>query len=214
MKGARSIAAAIVFSFAPIQVVWSQPTSAKGPEGTLWSKAYPNFREGELTSCSLEYAVLIKDGVYRQGLSSAVTGSITLFAEPKGVAVGLKVVVLDFDSTNTAPMPNAPTSAYFVDGFTTTKPALLEGTKSDTPGGYFSVFKADPTLRLVLNGLDKSALRVAFARHPGGSDVVFDIDPTVVDIDADGNRKHSNDTIQTFLACNKTLLENILPPTK
>src|SRR5688572_24213203 len=101
--------------------------------GTLSTKAEPTFRDGELVGCTLIYAALAKDFIYKQGAFIAIRGSFGLVAESRNVGVTLKVVVQDIDP-DTAQLK--PTTAYLVSGNGTSKDALVSAASSETDGEF------------------------------------------------------------------------------
>ncbi|HKQ10899.1 MAG TPA: hypothetical protein VJS85_06895 [Rhizomicrobium sp.] len=182
--------------------------------GTMWVKSYPSFRDGRLNSCDLEFRVMAIDRIYKQGVYMVVDGAVSVLANEKGAGVLLKVVVNDIDGTTGAFTPNAPASAYFIHDLSTTKDALLNSLPSDTPGGYFSIFKASPTFDYVMDGIARNRISVAFARKAGGLDLQFDIDPTVVKTDSNGKPVKSYEPVETFQACNEQMLGNAMKAIK
>jgi hypothetical protein len=84
--------------------------------------------------------------------------------------------------------PNPPVEAYFVSGNSSTKSAFVGSYPSDTPGALFSVFNTTPTLTVLLNGLKQGRIPFIFSRRKGGSGVPVEIDLSVAETDAHGER--------------------------
>jgi hypothetical protein len=178
--------------------------------GTVKVRATPTFAGGELNGCTLEYAALAQDWAYRQGSYFKVVGSFGVMTggPSKTMGVVLKVVLLDFDPRTMEFVAGAaPASAYFVSGDSTTRNAVVGEVPSDTPGGIFVILKTDPTFKVMLDGLNRDKVPVAFARRKGGSDIRIDIDTTVVETGDDGKRVRSPKISLDFLSCVKSLLQ-------
>ena len=60
--------------------------------------AVPQFSDGKLNGCIVEFAVLVQDHIYRQGAFVRVGGSFGMLSANNNIAVILKVVVQDIDS--------------------------------------------------------------------------------------------------------------------
>jgi hypothetical protein len=174
--------------------------------GTLSTKAEPTFRGGELVGCTLVYAALAKDFIYKQGAFIAIRGSFGLVAESRNVGVTLKVVVQDIDP-DTAPLK--PTTAYLVSGNGTSKHALISAASSDTDGGFSAIFKAEQTLEMLLQGISDDKVTVAFARTVGGTDMKVSVETDVVETASDGKRMRSPEPAISFLECSNSLMETV-----
>jgi hypothetical protein len=178
--------------------------------GTLWVKAAPDFVDGELQGCILEYAVFARDFVHKQGAPILIAGSVGLrVLAPRGIATTLKVIVHDIDPLTGALVPSAPTRAYFVSGNKTTKEAIIGAVPSDTPGGLLVLMKTDATFEIVAQGIEDHKLTIAFGRKVGGSDLLFTLDPSVVETADDGRRTKSPTAALEFFECNESLLNEL-----
>lgn len=184
--------------------------------GTLSAESTPMFRNGKLWGCTVEFNVLAKDWIYKQGAIIAVSGSfgITALAEKnKNLAVLLKVILSDLNPETLTFVPSAPpVSAYFISKNTTTVNYVIHKEKSDTPGGILVAFKPVPTFEVLLNGLSASNVRIAFARTEGGTDVPLNIDtstnPQAI-MTPDGKREHSPRNEIEFMECTEKLFESL-----
>lgn len=175
--------------------------------GTTAIAALPQFADGKLYGCLLEYNALARDTVYRQGGFIKVFGSFGVMMAGGQPAVALKLALLDIDPTTVALTPNAPANSYFIFGTTSSKADLVGKYDSDTPGGQFSVFKPLPTFKQISNALDAGRITVAFNRKDGGSDVLIPLDLTVAATDDNGKKSHSQQMILDFYACTGDLLK-------
>ena len=79
--------------------------------GTTAVNALPQFADGKLTSCLLEYNVIARDDQYRQGGFMKVFGSFGLMEAKGNLAITLKVVmqVIDLKTAEFRPSPPANT---------------------------------------------------------------------------------------------------------
>jgi hypothetical protein len=177
--------------------------------GTTSVEAQPSFADGRLHGCIMEFNVLTKDVIYKQGGYIRIGGSFGI-ANVKGqVGITLKVILLDADPRTMNFTPSPPASAYFVSGNKTTKNAVVLSERSDTPGGIFVVLKPEPTFSILVDGLQRDKVTIAFARERGGTDIQVAIDTSVVATAASGERTHSPKASLDFLQCGKELLESM-----
>jgi hypothetical protein len=159
--------------------------------GTLDVEAKSNFADGKLNGCVVEFNVLARDWVYKQGAYITIGGSFGVMrAGGQTLGAVLKVVLHDLDPGTMRFTPSPPVSAYFVSGNSTTKNAVVGSYPSDVPGAIFVVLQMDPTFSVILEGLSKDKVSLAFARKKGGSDIVVLVDPSVVKTAASGERTH------------------------
>ena len=178
--------------------------------GTTYTTAHPQFSDGRLNGCTIEFGVLVQDYTYRQGAFALVGGSFGMLSANNNVAVTLKVVVQDIDSATMALTPSPPASAYIVSGTTTTKPFFLGKYPSDTPGALFSVFQLDGAAPILLDGIDQEKMIIAFNRREGGADMRVTIDLTVEGTADDGRKTVSTKASQEYLACSTSLLKSMI----
>ena len=123
------------------------------PRRNTHTTAVPQFSDGKLYGCIIDFAVLVQDHIYRQGAFVRVGGSFGMMSAGNNVAVMLKVIVHDFDSATMQLSPSPPFSAYIVSGTTTSQPFFVAKYPSDTPGGLFSIFKLDGAGPILLDGI-------------------------------------------------------------
>jgi hypothetical protein len=175
--------------------------------GTTAVNALPQFADGKLSSCLLEYSLIARDDQYRQGGFMKVFGSFGLMEAKGSVAITLKIVVQDIDMKTAEFRPSPPANSYFVFGTETSKASLVGKYPSDTPGAQFSVFKPLPTDEKIVDALDKGKITVAFNRRDGGADIVIPIDLTVSNTDDAGKKTRSQQMILDFHTCTGELLK-------
>ena len=177
--------------------------------GTTHTTALPQFSDGKLKGCIIDFAVLAQDNIYRQGAFVRVGGSFGMMSAGNNVAVTLKVIVHDIDNATMQFSPSPPASAYIVSGTTTTKPFFVSKYASDTPGALFSVFNLEGAAPILLDGIAKEKMVIAFNRREGGTDMQVTIDLTVEDTANDGRKTISTKASQEYLACSTSLLKSM-----
>jgi hypothetical protein len=180
--------------------------------GTISVTAIPQFREGQLWSCAVDYNVLTRDWAYRQGGFITVNGGFGVMQAEKRLAGYLKVVLHDIDPRTMALTPSRPASAYFVaSDLSTSRQSVIDSGPSDLPGGIFVVLHAEPTLRLIVDGFRNDKVVVAFSRRQNGIDIQVPIDTSVEDTSPDGKqRKRSPKAAQEFMNCTENVISNTL----
>ncbi|OYU91834.1 MAG: hypothetical protein CFE29_02995 [Bradyrhizobiaceae bacterium PARB1] len=173
--------------------------------GTTAVLAYPQFADGQLGSCLIEFSAITQDNVYRQGAYSKFFGSFGVMQAKGNLAVTLKVVVHDINIKTGEFKPNSPANSYFIFGAQSSKAELVGNYPSDTPGAQFSVFRPLPTFEKLSEALDKGVVSVAFNRKDGGMDLIVPIDVTVVSTSDTGKRSHSSKMVDDFYKCSAEL---------
>jgi hypothetical protein len=152
------------------------------------------------------FSALAQDHIYKQGGYIAIGGSFGLVGgKGKPLAVSLKVVLHDLNPVTMTLTPSPPASAYFVSGYITTKDEVVLSEKSDTPGALFSIFKAEQTFKVLVEGLARDKVTIAFARNLGGTDIQVPIDTSVVATSANGQRTRSSKATMEFSNCAEQL---------
>lgn len=198
--------AAIMISLVPSRVL--------AVSQTLWTKAYPLTRGGELAGCSIEFNAFTKDHIYRQGGLVGLAGSISLNLSEESKAipvfVGLKLVIKDYEGE--ASTPNPPTQIHLVtsDG-TVWKGDDSKSFLSDTPGGRTQMLLPDDTMVKAFADIgDTSTLTVAFNRRIGGTDIRVPIDLLVTDTEPQsGKPVRSSATLDVWRRCVLKVLGSI-----
>lgn len=177
-------------------------------QGTISVEAKPQFSDGRLWSCILEFGAIERDWLYKQGAHIRVGGSFGVAKQQGTIGIMLKVLLHDID-VGTAPVtfvPSPPASAYFISGNSTTKEDVVSAHQSDVPGAIFVVLRPENTFKLVLDGFTRGKVGIAFARKKGSSDIQVAIDTTVVETKGDGSRVRSEQPELEFLNCVKKLI--------
>ena len=178
--------------------------------GTLNVRSEPYLSDGKLWGCQLIFDALHRDWTYRNGAIVKVSGSIGLMAPSAshGVGTTLKVVVLVAHPKTYELRPEAPTRAYLLGAdYQTSLSGLVSSAPSDTPGGLFSVFQAEPAIDIIMQGVEVGRLTVAFNKAGGSSDIQIPLELDVYAVDDDGKRKRSNAATDDFLKCSLALLK-------
>jgi hypothetical protein len=156
------------------------------------------------------YGALAKDFTYKQGGYITVNGNFGLMSTKGELGAILKVVVHDTDPRTNSFTPSPPASAYFISGTKTTKSAVVGQYPSDTPGAIFVVLKGLDVLPILMEGLERSKVTIAFARQRGGMDMQLPIDTSVADTKPTGERTHSPKTLLDFYECSSELMNSVL----
>ena len=220
-RGQTVVAAALMFCAISSRSVAEAPTPdfenslrllLESRLGTLSAEAAPLFVQGSLFGCTIDYAVLATDGVYRGGGYMFVSGSLGFVVGQRGVAVTLKVVVRDIDlSTGQLTLGNVR-AAYLVGAdYQTTEGTRILNSPSDVPGSLFSMFALDPAFDIVTGGLAADNITIAFTREGGDTGVLVTVEPSVESTSRDGRRTRSSRTTEAFLDCSKRLVESDMP---
>jgi hypothetical protein len=178
-------------------------------EGTISVEAKPQFAEGQLFGCTVEFNAIERDWIYKQGAHIRIAGGFALIYAQKKLGVTLKVILHDIDLRTLNYTPSPPTSAYFVSGNSTTKSAVVGSYPSDVPGAIFVVLQMNPTFKIITEDLTRGKLAIAFARTKGGSDIQVTIDTNVVETSNNGQRTRSPKAALDFLDCSNSLLQSV-----
>jgi hypothetical protein len=177
-------------------------------QGTNFVETKPQFADGRLWACVMEFSAIERDWLYKQGAHIRVGGSFGV-ANQGEIGVVLKIILYDID-VRTAPatfVPSPPASAYFTSGNSTTKDDVVSAYPSDIPGAIFVVLRPENMFRLMLDGVTRGKVGIAFARKKGNSDIQVAIDTTVVETKGDGSRVRSEQPQLDFLDCVKKLIK-------
>jgi hypothetical protein len=201
--------AAVAQQKAPSPLVRQMEQLMTSRLGTTSIDAYPQFADGKLFACIIEFNSLVRDNVDRVGTFMKVFGSFGLMAAKGGAAVTLKIVVHDFDMTTGNASPNAPKNGYFVFGNETSKPSLVAKYPSDMPGALFSVFQLDTTFEKLAVGLDADKVTLAFNRRDNSADITVPLDLRVKSTDENGRKTYSPEMVIDFYKCGGDLLKSL-----
>jgi hypothetical protein len=127
-------------------------------QGTISVEAKPQFAEGQLFGCTVEFNAIERDWIYKQGAHIRIAGGFALIYAQKKLGVTLKVILHDIDLRTLNYTPSPPASAYFVSGNSTTKSAVVGSYPSDVPGGIFVILHMD-TFKIITEDLTRGKLR-------------------------------------------------------
>ncbi|TCA87050.1 hypothetical protein E0H65_30625 [Rhizobium leguminosarum bv. viciae] len=201
LKTAHSLAlAALTFSGTAV----AQNLDPNG--GTLDVANTPVMTNGKLTGCQLTFDAVIRDYTYRQGAFIAVSGGVGLMNTQQTIGTTVKIVVTALDPSG-RPVPSPPSRAYLIGAnYATTLDSLVAASASDQPGGLFSVFQAEPTIGIVLDGLKTKRLVFAFNQNNSGTDIQLPIELDVVNTAANGAQVRSDNMIKGYATCVQTLI--------
>lgn len=177
--------------------------------GTISVKGYPQFSDGKLYACIVEFSSLVQDWTYSKGRLIRVGGSFGFMTAQNAIGISLKVIVHDMDSKTLALTPSPPDSAYLISGTKTSKAAFVGKYPSDTPGALFSIFRMDGAFELLIDAIQQEKITIGFNRRAGGMDILVPLDLTVEDTDANGKKTISHHATRNFISCTKDLIESV-----
>jgi hypothetical protein len=177
------------------------------PLGTQDTKANNTFSGGKLNGCGVEFNVFARDFTYKQGGYVTVGGQVGIMLTKNGFIGMVKVVLHDvgFNQKYTF-TPSPPARAYLIAADLSTNAAsFLDGGPSDNPGASFTVFKAAPTLDIIVEGLRNNLIKLGINRTADGIALPIDINTSVEDA---SKNLHSYKTRNDFLTCAARLIKN------
>jgi hypothetical protein len=132
--------------------------------------------DGITVGCSVKFATVYKDDIYRRGEATAIAGALfwTLLGERKCFGLGIKVVGLNYDKAgNVAGTFKIPHS-YVIDGKTSSVYQPDSVHPEFQPPYNYGVYGAVKAVA-IFGALQDGALRMGFNREVGGIDVVAQI---------------------------------------
>ena len=150
--------------------------------GTISTNAAPTYTGGQLDGCGIEFSVLARDWIYKQGGFIRVGGQVGLLQTKKGPVGIMKIVFHDVDPKTMVFSPAPPGSAHLIArDFSTNSSSLIDRTPSDTPGAIFLIFKPFPTLDIIAQGLANNRITMGVSRKSGAGSIQVVIDTSVED---------------------------------
>ena len=181
---------------------------ALGPMvGTLSVEVNPSFAGGSLVACTIDFRVLVRDTIYKQGALVAVSGYLGLAEANNNVVGVLKVSLNDVDASAVGGFKTtAPAGAYLLVGNKTNKENEVGKGPSD-PGSLLVIFDLDSTTDAIMDGLAFGEIRIGVSRVPGGVDIPIVVDTSVLSTAADGARKRTDANMARFLTCATALFK-------
>jgi hypothetical protein len=177
--------------------------------GTMSVEAETEMSSGSPTGCHFFFTAVAQDSTYRQGAYIGVSGNVGVRKANNNFGIDLKVVVFDIDSSKSRLVlkPSAPSRAYLVDhDFQTNQSSLVTTVPSDTPGALVSLFQFHPSFEIIMNGLARDKISIAFNRDGGDMDIQLPLELDVKSISESGQRQRSDEAVRSFRRCIKSMM--------
>ena len=177
--------------------------------GTMSVGAGTEMSSGGLTGCHFVFTAVAQDWTYRQGAYIGVSGNVGVRTANNNFGIDLKVVVFDIDPSKSPLVlkPSAPSRAYLVDhDFQTNLSSLISTVPSDTPGALVSLFQFHPSFEIIMNGLGRDKITIAFNRNGGDKDIQLPLELDVKSISEFGQRQRSDEAVRSFESCTKSMM--------
>jgi hypothetical protein len=170
-------------------------------EGTTSATYLPQFANGKLTACLIEFGALVRDNSARVGQYSRVGGSFGFMSAEGTIAPVMKVIVHDVNLATGNLIPAPPRAAYVAYGTGTNVNEVAGTNPSDTPGAVFVVFKQGKTTEVFMNAIVDQKIRILFNRNGNGMDIPVNIDLSVEDTARNGERRRSDKATTEMTTC-------------
>ena len=177
--------------------------------GTLSVGAGTEMSSGSLSGCHFMFTAVAQDLIYRQGAYIGVSGNVGVRKANNNFGIDLKVVVFDIDSSKSSFVlkPSAPSRAYLVDhDFQTNLSSLISTVPSDTPGALVSLFQFHPSFGIIMNGIARGKITIAFNRDGGDKDIRLPLELDVKSVSESGQRQRSDEAVRSFGRCIRTMM--------
>jgi hypothetical protein len=173
-------------------------------EPTLVSE-HPQFSNGKLEACELEYYTAIKDFTYRQGGLTAVLGSVLVRGGNRDLGGLIKLVLKDWNATvETFIEPPRPVSVGFVaNGMSIIAPDEI--LNSEATSGTLAVYSL-AKLPSMIEEIKSGSISLSFRRERGGLDVIVPIDLSSPE---NFGGEHSQKALDNFLNCLSMLMRDV-----
>lgn len=195
-------------------VALAQPTAAERElltlvEGTTFVISHRNTKDGEPSSCGLEFSVVTRDNSTKQGAPVILSGSyfIHLINGP-GLGYMLKLGVRDgFDART---KPTRPHLATIRSPSGKAVRHAFGGAAEDPGYALYGGPLADGALQVYEAIVAEKSFVVGFNRSPGQQDVNVKVDLTVKDSRAEGEkmvRDRSPEMVDEFVSCSGSLID-------
>lgn len=185
------------------------PQSLSAMVGTLSVMAETAIGRDGLTGCHFLFTAVAQDSIYRQGAYIGVSGNVGVMKASNNLGIDLKVVVFDLDASKSQLVlePSAPSRAYLVDdGLQTNLSSLIATIPSDTPGALVSLFQFQPSFDIIMNGLGREKITIAFNRDGGDKDISLSIELDVKSVSESGRRRRSDEAVRSFENCINSMM--------
>ncbi|UXN58213.1 hypothetical protein [Phyllobacterium zundukense] len=177
--------------------------------GTMSVDAETEMSSGSLSGCHFMFTAVAQDLIYRQGAYIGVSGNVGVRKANNNFGIDLKVVIFDIDSSKSSFVlkPSAPSRAYLVgQDFQTNLSSLIATVPSDTPGALVSLFQFHPSFGILMNGIRRGKITIAFNRDGGDKDIRLPLELDVKSVSDSGQRQRSDEAIRSFGRCIKTMM--------
>lgn len=176
-------------------------------EATLIS-GHPQFLNGKLEACELEYYTAINDFEYRQGGITAVLGSVSVRRGKRDLGGLIKLVLKDWNATSqTFSDPPPPASVGFVanDGMSIIAPDAI--VNSEATSGKLAVYSL-AKLPSMMKEIASGSISLSFRREHGALDVIVPIDLSSPE---EAGGEHSKKALDFFHNCFSILIQDVHP---
>ncbi|RCW78692.1 hypothetical protein C7476_1224 [Phyllobacterium bourgognense] len=177
--------------------------------GTMSVDAETEMSSASVTGCHFMFTAVAQDLIYRQGGYIGVSGNVGVRRANNNFGIDLKVVVFDIDSSKSSFVlkPSAPSRAYLVgQDFQTNLSSLISTVPSDTPGALVSLFQFHPSFGIIMNGIGRGKITIAFNRDGGDQDIRLPLELDVKSVSDSGQRQRSDEAVRSFRRCIKTMM--------
>lgn len=187
--------------------------SAKAAElddagGTLQVINKPIMTNGKLTGCSLVFDAFVRDPIYHQNHPIFVSGSVNFYIpSPTKAGIIVKINVHKENPNGGDPLPSPPSRAYLIgDDLKTNLDRLVAGGEhTDNVGGFAALYHVEPSLDMILAGLQVGKLTFAFNQDNGSMDIQLPVELDVASTDKNNVRVRNNDAPVEFVKCSMQL---------
>lgn len=184
---------------------------AKKLMGTIFVLPHTESTDGKLKACGLEFSVLSRDYITREGAPVKLSGSYYLRQYGNdGFGYALKLGILDGFGSESEPV--APANAFVRAPRGKASVSKQIRTESSTPGFALYIGGIDASVVSLLEGIyEQKKLVLGFNRKPGEIDVLVTIDLRVSDtqiVGGDVKRSYSDDAVNEFGFCVGELLKS------
>jgi hypothetical protein len=167
---------------------------------------HPQFSDGKLHACELEYTTAIKDFSYRQGGLTAVFGSVSVRRGKRDLFGVIKLVLKDWNATHKAFIETQrPVSVGFVANTGTSIVAPDQILNSETTSGMLAMYSLEK-LPSMLEEIASGSISLSFSRERGAMDVIVPIDLSSPE---NVGGEHSQKALDNFHNCFSILLNDV-----
>lgn len=172
--------------------------------GTLQVAHKPIMTNGTLSGCSLLFNALVRDPIYHLNHAISVSGSVSyMVPSPTKAGVIVKIAVMMDNPSGGDPLPSPPTRAYIIgETFKTNLDSMVAGSGyTDNVGGFSAVYALEPSLGMILAGLQANKLTFGFNQSIGSMDIELPIELDVAGTGQNNVRVRNNHAPMEFVRC-------------